>query len=159
MLSFQRWSRYYVMPLPETVGHDVWNLQPGTDYEIRISPDERLGEGRRPAHDDVPHRGCRLGASSPTSRTTVPPMPVADMLDVDFETLTDVSTNPAPYSLLNATGNAPATSVSPLQVLVHRGGQGDGSSTGTPRTRRSSPTGRVTSSPTGSPVRSRPCCG
>ncbi len=115
-LSFQRWSQYYVMPLPETVGHDVWDLEPGTDYEIRITPMNAWAKVGVPLTTTFTTAGVGMDQIS-SFEDHGAPMPVADMLDVDFDTLTDVSTNPVPYSLLNATATGPATSV-PLQVLV-----------------------------------------
>ncbi|MDF1477501.1 metallophosphoesterase [Leifsonia sp. H3M29-4] len=115
VLSFQRWSQYYVMPMPATVGHDVWNLQPGTDYEIRISPINAWAKVGEPL--TTTFRTAGVGADQISSFVDhSAPMPVADIIDVDVETLTDVSTNAIPYTLLNSTASGPATSM-PVQAM------------------------------------------
>lgn len=36
--SFQQWSGFYNLPFPTDRAHEVWNLQPEHDYEVRITP-------------------------------------------------------------------------------------------------------------------------
>lgn len=115
VLSFQRWSRYYVMPLPETVGHDVWNLRPGTDYEIRISPINAWAKVGAPLTTSFRTAGTGVDQISSFAEHSGA-MPVADIIDVDVETFTDVADHATPYPLLNSTSSGPATSL-PLQAM------------------------------------------
>ncbi|MCU1412422.1 MAG: hypothetical protein JWR04_3129 [Rhodoglobus sp.] len=115
-LSFYRWSQYYVMPLPATVGHEVWDLEPGTDYRVQITPINAWSKAGAPLTTTFTTTGTSTKETS-TFDDHSAPVPVADMLDIDFGTVKDASTNPVPYSLLNATGTAPATG-QPAQILV-----------------------------------------
>jgi hypothetical protein len=71
--TFKRWSRYYVMPLPETVGHEVWNLQPGTDYEIRISPINAWGKVGDALTTTFRSAGAGVDPDMPTVRAATTP--------------------------------------------------------------------------------------
>ena len=115
VLSFQRWSQYYVMPMPATVGHDVWNLQPGTDYEIRISPINAWAKVGQALTTTFRTAGVGADQISDFDEHGAA-MPVADIIDVDVDTLTDVAAHATPYSLLNTAGTGAATSM-PVQAL------------------------------------------
>ncbi|MCS5719223.1 metallophosphoesterase [Herbiconiux sp. CPCC 205763] len=115
-VSFYRWSQYYVMPLPDSVGHEVWDLKPGTEYTVQITPINAWSKAGAPLTTTFTTTGESTHETS-TFEDHGAAMPAADMLDIDFDTVKDVSTNPVPYALLDATGKAPATG-QPAQVLV-----------------------------------------
>ena len=115
VLSFQRWSQYYVMPMPASVGHDVWNLQPGTDYEIKISPINAWAKVGEPLTTTFRTAGVGADQVSDFSIHSAA-LPLADIIDVDVATLTDVATHATPYTLLNSSASAPATAM-PVQAM------------------------------------------
>lgn len=81
--TFTQWSGFYVLPLPVTRSHTLWNLQPGTEYEVRITPINAWGKtGSAIAKRFTTAGGS--GATEPTFEELAAPMPVADLLDVDF---------------------------------------------------------------------------
>jgi hypothetical protein len=116
-LSFYRWSQYYVMPLPATVGHEVWDLDPGTEYKVQVTPINAWAKAGAPLTTTFTTAGEKGPDETSTFDDHGAAMPIADLLDVDFDTVSDVSTNPVPYTLLGATGTGPATS-QPVQILV-----------------------------------------
>ncbi|MGD8168927.1 fibronectin type III domain-containing protein [Herbiconiux sp. P16] len=115
-ISFYRWSQYYVMPLPATVGHQVWDLEPGTEYTVQVTPINAWSKAGAPLTTTFTTAGESTDETS-TFEDHSAPMPVADILDIDFDAVEDVSSNPVPYPLLDATGTGPATG-QPAQVLV-----------------------------------------
>ncbi len=58
--SFLQWSGFYNLPMPADRRHEVWNLLPGKEYEVRVTPINAWGkEGvgvDGPVHE---HRGQR----------------------------------------------------------------------------------------------------
>lgn len=96
--TFLQWSGFYNLPMPEDRRHEVWNLIPETEYEIRITPINAWGKEGAPltarfttvagADGEGP-----FDASSLTFEDLLAPVPSADLLDVRFRDgqATDVS--------------------------------------------------------------------
>ena len=116
-LSFYRWSQYYVMPLPASVGHEVWDLAPGTEYRVQVTPINAWAKAGAQLTTTFTTTGTKSPSQTSTFEDHGAAVPAADMLDIDVDAVKDVSTNPVPYTLLGATGTGPATGL-PAQVLV-----------------------------------------
>ncbi|WP_341941577.1 LamG-like jellyroll fold domain-containing protein [Microbacterium sp. LWH10-1.2] len=107
--SFLQWSGFYNLPMPADRRHEVWNLDPQREYEVRVTPINAWGKQgaaltarfTTPAGSggDVP-----FDPSSLTYDDLKAPIPSADLLDVGFAggVATDSSPAARPLSVGSA---------------------------------------------------------
>lgn len=107
--TFVQWSGFYNLPMPESRAHEVWNLLPEREYEVRITPINAWGaEGEalstrfttgEPVDGETP-----FDPNSLTFDDLRAPVPTADLLDVDFIDGAAVDLSPSAREL--TTGSA-----------------------------------------------------
>lgn len=87
--TFQQWSGFYNLPMPTDRAHEVWNLQPEHDYEVRITPINAWGQ-----EGEALTTRFRTADYAPGEKPFDPTelefddlvgdVPTADMLDLDI---------------------------------------------------------------------------
>ena len=87
--SFLQWSGFYNLPMPADRSHEVWNLLPSREYEVRITPINAWGkEGAaltaRFTSGDSGGGELPFDPGSLTFEDLRDPVPAADLLDVAF---------------------------------------------------------------------------
>lgn len=61
--TFTQWSGFYFIPMPESLKHIVWNLEPGREYEARITPINTWGKEGEPIAATFTTRGFDIDVS------------------------------------------------------------------------------------------------
>ncbi|QYM63384.1 LamG-like jellyroll fold domain-containing protein [Microbacterium sp. Se5.02b] len=87
--SFLQWSGFYNLPMPTDRRHEVWNLLPGREYEVRVTPINAWGkEGTaltaRFTSGDSGEGEAPFDPSALTFDDLRAEVPSADLLDVGF---------------------------------------------------------------------------
>lgn len=107
--TFVQWSGFYNLPMPESRAHEVWNLLPEREYEVRVTPINAWGaEGE--ALSTRFTTGEPVEGETPFDPTTLTfddlraPVPTADLLDVDFVDGSAADVSPSSRAL--TTGSA-----------------------------------------------------
>lgn len=88
--TFLQWSGFYNLPMPTSRNHEVWNLRPARQYEVRVTPINAWGkEGTA-----LTARFTTTGSTGPVEPPFDPEkltfddlreqVPTADLLDVGF---------------------------------------------------------------------------
>lgn len=88
--TFLQWSGFYNLPMPTSRNHEVWNLRPSRQYEVRVTPINAWGkEGTA-----LTARFTTTGSTGPVEPPFDPEkltfddlreqVPTADLLDVGF---------------------------------------------------------------------------
>lgn len=98
--SFLQWSGFYNLPMPADRSHEVWNLLPGKEYEVRVTPINAWGkEGSALTARFTSTEGSGgEGPFDPSSLTfddLRAALPTADLLDVGFAGGTASDSSPA----------------------------------------------------------------
>lgn len=103
--TFLQWSGFYRLPMPTSREHEVWNLRPSRQYEVRVTPINAWGK-----------EGAALTARFTTTGSTGPvdppfdpasltfddlreAVPTADLLDVGFVDGQAVDASPKKWTL------------------------------------------------------------
>ncbi|MGL4108441.1 LamG-like jellyroll fold domain-containing protein [Clostridium sp. LP20] len=82
--SFKTWSEYYLQPMPSTISQVADNLNPGTEYEVRLYP---INAYNKVSSKYISNTFKTIGKedSEVTFDDMREELPKADLLDVDFE--------------------------------------------------------------------------
>jgi hypothetical protein len=84
--TFTQWSGFYRIPMPAERNHIVWNLEPGNEYEVRITPINTWGKEGAPLTTTFATPGYDVTVSVAGAGTAV--SSVADAKPGDTVTLT-----------------------------------------------------------------------
>lgn len=74
--TFLQWSGFYKLPMPTSREHEVWNLRPSRQYEVRVTPINAWGK-----------EGTALTARFTTTGSTGPVEPPFDPASLTFDDL------------------------------------------------------------------------
>ncbi len=164
--TFTQWSGFYFIPMPETLRHIVWNLEPGREYEARITPINTWGkEGEQlrttftTSGYDVAVTVAGAGTASadltealPGAKVTLSATPAQgetflgwDVVDGDIEISDGTFTMPAGAVSLEAVFTGSSGSAEPHTVTTAV--RGDGTVAADPASAPAGQTVRLTGSP------------
>ena len=103
--TFVQWSGFYNLPMPTSRQHEVWNLRPAREYEVRVTPINAWGKEGVP----LTSRFTTSGSTGPVDPPFDPaaltfddlrePLPAADLLDVGFADGTAADASPRKWTL------------------------------------------------------------
>ncbi|WP_216648785.1 LamG-like jellyroll fold domain-containing protein [Agromyces agglutinans] len=103
--TFLQWSGFYNLPMPTSRAHEVWNLRPAREYEVRVTPINAWGKEGAP----LTARFTTTGSTGPVEPPFDPdaltfddlrePVPAADLLDVRFVDGTAKDASPKAWAL------------------------------------------------------------
>ncbi|WP_341978048.1 metallophosphoesterase [Microbacterium sp. LTA6] len=130
--TFLQWSGFYNLPMPANRNHEVWNLRPSRDYEVRVTPINAWGKEGAP----LTARFTTSGSTGPMDPPFDPAsltfddlreqMPKADLLDVSFADGKAADASPKAWTL-TAGSAAKVADDADLGAQVAVGAQGTAS--------------------------------
>lgn len=103
--TFLQWSGFYNIPMPTSRAHEVWNLRPSRQYEVRVTPINAWGKEGAP----LTARFTTTGSTGPSEPPFDPDeltfddlreqLPTADLLDVRFADGAATDASPKKWAL------------------------------------------------------------
>jgi 3',5'-cyclic AMP phosphodiesterase CpdA len=143
--TYLQWSGFYLIPMPETRNHIIWNLQAGREYEVAITPINTWGKEGEPISTvfttngyDVRLSSAGAGAATsdlsdamPGDSVTLSAAPAGgetflgwDVLEGDVDIVDGAFTMPASHVSIEAvfTGSSGSTEPHTVTTQVRGGG-------------------------------------